>query len=282
VVLLLGKGHSQNIAQLHGTSGDYYIMGDPAGHYYANSGNGQHYKTVELLQLQWQSINYGGWFAMYPAEKFRTRITKNGVPLVRAMTIGAPFNSFLELQAQSPVTIMVTDPLGNQTGIQTNGPVLAAVPQSSYQPADNDSEDGGSVDPTGPKTVRIESPMAGTYRIDLTGTNGGTYTLVSRQFDAGGTLLGTNRFAGSILPGQQVTYFVTAAPSGPPPLLSAPQDNAVRLFWPTNYEGFTLQTTGNLADTNSWVVAGGVFVAGGFNVSTNAVLGGSRFFRLKK
>lgn len=227
-------------------------------------------------------INYGGWFAMYPAELVRSRITLDSVPTVRALTIGAPFSPFLHLQAQCPVTIMVTDPVGNQTGVDTNGVVVEAIPLSSYQAAVSGSEDGSSVDPDGPKTVRIDTPMAGTYRIDLVGTNAGAYTLDCEQVAADGTLLETNTFTGTISLGQQVSYFVTAVPSGPPPLLLAQQAGAIALSWTTNYTGFTLQTTTNLGDTNSWSSVGGVTVVGGFNSVSVPISIGSHFFRLKR
>jgi hypothetical protein len=124
--------------------------------------------------------------------------------------------------------------------------------------------------------------MAGTYRVDLVGTNSGPYTFVSRQLDANGVILGTNSFSGTISPGQQVTYFVTAFPSDPPPLLATRQPNAIRLFWPTNYTGFIVQTTTTPAQSNSWVAAGGVSVEGEFNVLTNPLSSGLRLFRLKK
>jgi hypothetical protein len=282
VILLLGKGHSDNLAQLYGTSGDYYVVADPAGHFYADTDSQKHYKTVETLQDENLAINYAGWFAMYPLERMRTRITLDGVPVVRALTIGFPFSSHLEIQAQSPVTMTVTDPIGNQSGIETNGAVLEGIPQSTYEAAVADSEDGGFVDPDGPKTVRIDAPMAGTYRVDLIGTNSGPYTLVWHESDSNGTQLGTNSYTGTISPGQHVTYFINAAPVGPPPLLLAQQGAGIQLFWPTNYTGFSLQTTANLNDPNSWTSVSGVSVVGGFNVASTPLSAGSHFYRLKK
>ncbi len=289
VILLLGKGSSDRVAELYGTSGDYYVVADPAGHFIANPKAGKHYLRAEQLTDQMVGINYGGWFAMYPSELVRARITiaevesgiTNYIPMVRALTIGASFSSALQLQAKSPVAIMVTDPAGKQTGVQPDGTVVEGIPESSYEPPAGDSEDGNFIDPTGPKTVRIDTPMAGTYTIDLTGTNAGNYTLEAMQAGTNGGLA-TNTFTGSITPGQKVTYQFTAVPSGPPPLLSALHGNALGLFWTTNYAGYTLQSNGNLSNPNGWSAVGGVSDNGAFNVHTNSNPTGMRFYRLTK
>jgi hypothetical protein len=283
VVLLLGKGHSDYMTQLYGGSGNYYIVNDSAGHYFANPSGGKHYLTAEQLNQEFQGINYGGWFAMYPAETLQTRIHNPAGNLeLRALTIGAPFSSSLQVQVQSPVAMMVTDPLGRQTGIDTNGTIVEGIAQSSYEAAIADSEDGVSIDPTGPKTVRVQTAMAGTYRVDLTGTNSGAYTLVWSQMSANGTVVASNSYAGSVAPGQQLTYLLTAPPAGPPLLLFSEQGKALVLSWTTNYVGFSLQTTTNLAGNSTWANVSGVAVVGGFNVFTNQMLSQLQFFRLKQ
>jgi len=176
---------------------------------------------------------------------------------------------------------MVTDPAGKQTGVQPDGTVVDGIPQSAYESPVGDGEDGTEVDPTGPKTVRIDSPMAGTYTIDITGTNAGSYALVAMQGGSDGGNLGSNGFTGTISPGQKMTYQFTAIPSGPPPLLSTLQGRSLGLFWTTNYVGYTLQANGDLADPNGWSTVGGVTVNGAFNVLTNPSPTGTRFYRLK-
>ena len=54
------------------------------------------------------------------------------------------------------------------------------------------------------------------------------------------------------------------------------------LSWPWNYGGFTLQTTTNLAASNTWTNAAGVpVVVGGQFQQTNSPISGNRFFRVK-
>jgi hypothetical protein len=58
--------------------------------------------------------------------------------------------------------------------------------------------------------------------------------------------------------------------------------NAI-LSWPATYFGYSLQTSTNLLDTNSWTIVnpGPVYV-GGQNVVTNPVTPTGGFFRLTK
>jgi hypothetical protein len=177
---------------------------------------------------------------------------------------------------------MVTDSLGNQTGLQTNGMVLEAIPNSSYEPAMADSEDESIIDPTGPKTVRIDTPMAGTYRVDLTGTDSGPYTLDWQQINANGTPVGTNTYTGTVSSDQVITYFINAVPTGPPPLLFTLQANALVLFWPTNYAGFTVQANANPTDSKGWAPIGAPSASGAFNFVTNPIGTANEFFRLEQ
>jgi len=287
VVLLLGRDHDDKVSELYGTLGDYYIVADPGGHYYADE-NGLHYATVETLRSAWKGIDYGGWFAKYPQENLRSaiiRTERNGKmhAELTALTIGQPFDAFAEVRAHSPVAVMVTDPYGLQTGLQTDGTMLETIPQSSFIPAVADSEDGSSVDVNGPKTVRLDDPLAGTYRIDLTGTNSGPFTLDWKQVAADGTVLGTNTFSGSINLGETQTYYIAVSPTGPPRLHLSNQGNALVLSWPTNYAGFYLQTTSNPGDPNSWAAfTNSVSVSGGLNNLAVSLLTSKQFFRLAK
>jgi hypothetical protein len=55
------------------------------------------------------------------------------------------------------------------------------------------------------------------------------------------------------------------------------------LSWPLSAQNYSLQTTTNLADPNSWVTLTNVPVIVNFqNTVTNPVFGGSQFYRLKQ
>ncbi len=123
LILLLGKGENAEVKALvkeayQLNSGDYYIVADPAGHFFANS-SGKHYGSMAELMAQGVGINYGGWFAVYPAEKLRDRITKGknvNTKWFQALTLGRLSPPFIQVDARSPVSVIVTDPLGRRTG----------------------------------------------------------------------------------------------------------------------------------------------------------------------
>jgi hypothetical protein len=117
--------------------------------------------------------------------------------------------------------------------------------------------------------------------VDLTGTDTGPYTLDWQQVNDTGTPLGTNTYTGTVSPGLVITYFINAVPTGPPPLLFAHQANALVLFWPTNYEGFSVQANATPTDPNGWVSMGGPSAIGAFNFVTNSIGTANQFFRLK-
>lgn len=57
-------------------------------------------------------------------------------------------------------------------------------------------------------------------------------------------------------------------------------NNAI-LMWPKSAEDFSLQTTTNLADPNSWITLTNIPVIGNLlNTITNPLSGKTRFYRL--
>jgi uncharacterized repeat protein (TIGR03803 family) len=89
------------------------------------------------------------------------------------------------------------------------------------------------------------------------------------------TVYGTTWSGGSSGNGTVFSIFIqpqlTLIPSGP----------YVILTWPTNYAGFTLQSTTNLVSTPVWTtVSPGPVVIGGENVAIDTISGTQRFYRL--
>jgi hypothetical protein len=298
VICLLGQGHSDYVGAAYGSlygtaygSGDYYIVSDPAGHYFANSANngGLHYTNVEYLRTEGIGVNYGGSLAIYPKTLLQERTCANSTcsyEVMTALLFGA--TNYAMWQVQSPVTLMVTDPLGNQTGIETNGSVLEQIPDSEYQPDVEDSEDQGqTVVTNGSKTVVVNNPSAGTYRTDMIGTSSGPYTLVF-QFVAANGSLGTNFVqTGTVNAGDHLSFQFnvnsTSISSLAPQLTITRSGATITLTWPTNAAGFTLQSTTNLVATAVWTnVSPASVVVNTNNVVTNTISGTQKFYRLSQ
>lgn len=282
MILLLGIGHSKDIASLYGDNGDYYIVADPAGDWYADQTVGS-YAFVERLRQNYLGVNYAGWGAIYPVEFLRNHIydLTNSGNRITAVTLGNPPAPFARVRAHSPVTLLVTDPFGNQTGFLPDGTFIKEIPDSGFVPDVEDGDDQLSVvDPDGPKTILIENPVAGSYVVNVLGTNTGPFTLDWEEIGGDGSLLGSATFIGNATPGFQQNYSLVAVPTGPPPLHIATEGNLLLLSWPTNYAGFFLQTTADLSPT-TWIPAtNGVVVAGGLNTVSTPMSSPRQFFRL--
>ncbi len=229
IILLLGQGNSDYVAAAYGLppgAGKYYIVADPAGHYFADPANsaGLHYATIEDLRANGIGVNYGGAFAIYPKAMLQERTCADSDCTSERMTallFGA--TNYAMWQVQSPVTLVVTDPSGNQTGIDTNGSVLEAIADSEYQPEVEENEDGGqTIVSNGSKSVVVNNPAPGTYRADLIGTSSGPYTFIFQYIGANGAP-GTNYVqTGSVVSGEHLAFTfdvngVAVNPTGPSP-----------------------------------------------------------------
>ena len=286
-ILLLGLGHNDDFGQLYHTKGDYYIVADPAGHYFANT-DGTHYDLIANLRYVDAGINYGGWFAMYPKELLhqRTYDKHAGNYRLTGITIGAAFHSpSVHVVAHSPVVVLLTDPLGRQTGVMPDGTVVQDIPNSYFEPAVMDEEEDGvsSYDPNGPKEVELDDPIDGVYQVQLTGTNSGSFVLDWNVLNTNGVAADSQTFSGTVTNGQHLTYTFTVKLGGTPSLQYLVNNGALALFWPTNATGFGLQTTTNLSSPTSWVAAtGALSVLNGEYTVTNTFSNPLRFFRLKQ
>jgi hypothetical protein len=300
MVLVLGIGHSDDLAALYlangfpTVSGDYYIMADPAGCYYAGY-NGVHYSYCKDLMYQDAGMNYGGWFAMYPKELLRLRCSQgSGVYTQVGLVIGSPFfgvtgknngtNGSITYTAHSPVVYTITDPLGRQAGYLTNGTILQNIPYSYYLPAFEEEEELGTnyIDALGPKGFEVDGDMDGVYNVQVTGTNSGSYELDWVPIDGTGALSDTSTNIGTTTAGQVEDYVFVVKMGGTPALQTmAVTNGGVAIFWPTNSPGFVLQAAGDISNPNNWTNVTGPFPqVNGVYAVTNSPSGTAMFFRL--
>jgi hypothetical protein len=262
-ILLLGVGTDPNVKtlvrELYGSdNGDYFIVADPGGHYFADPNHGGvnvgHYGTVDKLRAQAKGINYGGRFAVYP----KNRLQQHASPL-RTLTI-SPADPTVQVHAHSPVSVVITDPQGRKTGIRPDGSVLEEIPESEYQVAVLEEEGTGAVtlDPEEEKGVVISDAVPGTYQVELVGTGTGPYTL-----DVSVALPGqpgsTTTYTGTASPGSVEHYTFTVPGVGLPQVQQVYADSSA---WTPAFRQF-MQAGGigdaalgyrvNAGDTLPWV-----------------------------
>ena len=279
VILLLGKGRSPYVAQAYGTSGDYYIVADPAGHYFANM-TGRHYGQIQSLMDLNIGINQGGWYAIYPSELLQKRNTDKdhgGVPVfkLQALTLLVPaVQSFMH----SPASLSVTDPFGRSTGLQEGGTVVTAIPNSIYevQTVDEEGDEGGStVVPDGSQMVLVINPAGGKYAAGGVGTGNGNYTLDWNYKSV------TAGFEGSVTrPVQAGERYDQELGLVPPQLTISATGPTVVLSWGTNLAAFRLEAAESFSTGNWSPVGSPPAIVGDQLVVTNMLEGGARFFRL--
>ena len=220
VMLVLGIGTKiavqDGLRQLYpGSSGDYYIVADPAGNFFGDHThagfNTGHYGTINGLRAQAKGINNGGWFAVYPKEELQARVSP-----VRTITI-SPVAPAADVTVHSPVTVVITDPLGRRSGILTDGSILDEIPGGNYQVAVG--EEFGSntrtFDPEREKGVVLSAPMNGTYQVELVGTGSGPFTLNVNLLVPGAPPFVTT-YTGTASPGSVHRYSFGFPPSAAP------------------------------------------------------------------
>ncbi|MDB6040178.1 MAG: hypothetical protein JWM99_4019 [Verrucomicrobiales bacterium] len=318
MILLVGKGHSQNVADLYGNnhSGDYYIFADPAGHYYANPNNA--YTTISNLRARGEGANYGGWFAIYPIEDIRANLLRkqegtnnpSSYQTLCALTIGQPFpgvraeargsssgpaphrqERFLSTATDvnpvnNPVTILVTDPQGRKTGVKPDGTIVNEIPNSNYIPEfeEEDGEDGvATIIQNGAKTIDLFAVAPGVYQVELTATNTGTYAFEWSQAGEIGTLPGSDFDFQDVDLGAQITYSITIAPNGGPNLQVSRIAGAIQMSWPTSAEGYSLQAADSLISPATWsALSAAVTITNDSNIVRIPLSSKNQFFRLSK
>jgi uncharacterized repeat protein (TIGR03803 family) len=94
------------------------------------------------------------------------------------------------------------------------------------------------------------------------------------------TLYGTAGYGGSFGFG---TVFSLSLPIAPPQLTIIPSGANVILTWPTNANGFTLQSTTNLGSSAVWTTnSPAPVVVNGQYAVTNPISGAQQFYRLSQ
>jgi hypothetical protein len=185
---------------------------------------------------------------------------------------------------QSPVTLIVTDPEGRKTGIDTNGVEFQQIPQSWFQPALADEEEEGATSnpPDGAKTVVINNPESGNYQIALVGTGSGAYTLLWDKTDSTGTLIGGTNFTGVVNVGQIISYSTAGASSGPIFVSLQKTNSTVTITWNSTIgQNYQLQYKTNLLQTN-WINFGNPINATSLNVGeVDTMTNAQRFYRVE-
>ncbi len=259
VILLLGIGQNQDIknalAQTDlGGNGDYYIVADPAGHYFANPknggwGQGHNGPVSGLATNTCAGIYLGGWFAAHPKSALRD-FTAPGV--LKILTPLAS-HSHAVANVHSPVTVLLTDPGGRRTGILPDGTVLQEIAQSEYQIDEAVEQESGNITiyPDGPKSVAVDYPAPGVYRVDLVGTGTGPFTLDWLLSGEDGSLADQQTRTGNVTPGSQTNFFFTVPTPTPkaPRITVQPQSQTVAAG--TNVT-FTVSATGTPPLSYQW------------------------------
>jgi hypothetical protein len=106
---------------------------------------------------------------------------------IRKFSSGPAPLSGLEIDAGSPVELLVTAPNGQKTGFDptTGNPVLQ-IPSSDYYTESVGDDSGGSADTPPLKRIEIGTPAGGQYALQVIGTGSGTFTLWFAGYDNSG------------------------------------------------------------------------------------------------
>jgi hypothetical protein len=236
VILLLGTGTNEYI-------GEYFIVSDPAGHYYANP-KGNHYGTVEALFGLCLGVSHGGWFAMYP--KTSLEFKAKGLCLTLASKSTA-----LIFEAHSPLDFYVSDPAGRRSGVLETGFLAEEIPKSSFliPVAEEEESDYLAYDLEAEKTLVVLDPRPGLYTAILRGTNSGPYSLDMEQIGTGGVVVHSETSTGTIAPQQTFTYSTTNLQEHPFLEISAGFGLANISLFGSPGKSYRLENSPNL---NSW------------------------------
>jgi uncharacterized repeat protein (TIGR03803 family) len=126
---------------------------------------------------------------------------------------------------------------------------------------------------------KISTNGALTTLYSFTGGNNGGNAQVAMVQGSDGSFYGTTSSGGA--GGAGTVFRLTIVPQ--PQLTIIPSEPYVILTWPTNYSGFTLQSTTNLGSSAVWTTnSSPPVVIGGDNVVINAASGKRQFYRLSQ
>jgi hypothetical protein len=109
----------------------------------------------------------------------------------------------LHITAQSPINILVTDPIGRRVGYSPDLGLLNEIPGATYTGPG-----------TEPQVVQIYCPLQGEYTIDIFGTGTGAYTISMESLAHDGSTIDTATWTGTTELGQQETRTAEIEPDG--------------------------------------------------------------------
>jgi len=105
---------------------------------------------------------------------------------------------------ESEASLLVTDNLGDRTGITDEGPVAdngrpyREIPRSGYSSYGIASDDPKGMDTSPSQFIEIYAPEKGTYRIHLVGRKNGPFDLQLDTFSSDGSRKPSLRISGAI------------------------------------------------------------------------------------
>jgi hypothetical protein len=125
----------------------------------------------------------------------------------RGMVIDPPDdNSRLNLAVSGVADILVVDPAGRRAGFDpVSGLVLMEIPDASYWTDRLDDDISGAADTDSANFIEVLQPMAGTYRIVVSGSDTGSYILSENVVSQDGTLQPEITVTGTVAPGNVQT-----------------------------------------------------------------------------
>jgi uncharacterized repeat protein (TIGR03803 family) len=119
--------------------------------------------------------------------------------------------------------------------------------------------------------------MLHTFTFLNNGTNADGINPAATLIFSGTTLYGTASYGGTFDNGTVFGIFL------PPQLMIKSDSTNVILTWPTNYSGFTLQSTTNLVSPTVWTTnSPAPVIVDGQNTVTNPISGAQQFYRLSQ
>lgn len=217
VILLLGVGNNPDVRKMLASAGadtNYYIVADPAGHFYANpdgSGmNAGHYGLAGKLDSLALGMSHSGWFGIYPRDKFRLRAgtedsTRRTLSFFNDSAVYVRLRSRctfatncakriegggkipdvitgVEQQQDVPpaVAIALRDSEGRRTGMNADGSLVREIPGSEVnisagEEEGGDGADGYEVQLRDALLIGLRAPEPGQYTVEVTGLESTEY-----------------------------------------------------------------------------------------------------------
>ncbi len=215
VILLLGAGSNPNVRKMLRSMNldtNYYIVADPAGHFYANPAAGGmntgHYGLAGRLDSLAIGISHSGWFGIYPRDQFRLRAgnedsTRYTLSFFNDSTVyvrvrnrctfatncltngidgkgGPDIQNGTSEDVPAVVAVMITDSEGRRTGMNADGSVVREIPGSQVDIAfgeeeGGDESEGSEIVLRDALAIGLRNPDPGSYKVEITGIDPTVY-----------------------------------------------------------------------------------------------------------